>query len=233
MQDFIQQINPQGGIKHLSNTGNPENSAIGYVGNHYRDTLTGDIYYKAFGDNTNTGWTWINSTGGNATNLLPTGTIVMTIAESVTGALKFDGVSSYPKSGDYATLYSQIQTALLDFGGTGNEFDVDNDNFYLPDPTGRVLGVAGAGRMLFDLVGSDTHILLIEEIPSHTHHQNGYGGSDIKSGNSSSSDVAVFNGDGKPSARSDLPYTDATGGGQAHSIVQKTGYFAKNLFIYY
>ena len=56
MQDFIQKINPQGGIKQLSNTVSPEGVATGYEGQIYLDTSTGILYVKKSGDNTNTGW---------------------------------------------------------------------------------------------------------------------------------------------------------------------------------
>src|SRR6056300_913327 len=104
---FPQQIDPQAGIKHKSGTSSPEGSVTGYVGSHYFDTSNGDLYYKASGDNTNTGWTWINSIGGGGGGTFSTGTLVMSIANSISGALKFDNVSSYSKA-TYSSLYSLI-----------------------------------------------------------------------------------------------------------------------------
>lgn len=64
MQDFIQKINPKGGIAQLSGTGSPEGVEDGYVGNKYLDTSTNNLYEKLSGDATNTGWTLINGAGG-------------------------------------------------------------------------------------------------------------------------------------------------------------------------
>jgi len=64
MQDFVQKINPQGGINQVTGTGSPEGVVTGYIGYKYRDTSNGDLYEKASGDNTNTGWTLINAAGG-------------------------------------------------------------------------------------------------------------------------------------------------------------------------
>jgi len=61
MQDFIQKLNPQGGIAQFNGTGSPEGVVTGYVGNNYLDTSTADLYQKASGDNTNSGWTVINN----------------------------------------------------------------------------------------------------------------------------------------------------------------------------
>jgi len=53
------------------------------------------------------------------------------------------------------------------FGGSGEAFK-------LPDPAGRVPGVAGAGagltvRAIGDVVGEETHVLDISEMPQHVH----------------------------------------------------------------
>lgn len=70
MLDFIQKINPQAGIVPLSGTGSPENNIVAYVGSHYLDNANADLYYKFSGDNTNTGWTLINGSGGGSTPII-------------------------------------------------------------------------------------------------------------------------------------------------------------------
>jgi hypothetical protein len=147
-----------------------------------------------------------------------TGSIVMSIASSVSGALKFDGVSSYSK-----TTYSSLYTILSNIVGT--DFDVDANNFYLPDPAGRVLGIAGSSRTLFDLVGSDTHLLDILEMPEHKHDLNVWS-------NSGNSFNVLINGSDGSAAVEDIAMYPA-GGNQPHNIVQKTAYIAQNLFIYF
>lgn len=64
MQDFIQKINPKGGLFQFEGTGSPEGVVTAYVGNKYKDTATSNIYYKGDGDNTNTGWINLTTQGG-------------------------------------------------------------------------------------------------------------------------------------------------------------------------
>jgi len=63
--NFKQKIDPQAGITQLSGSGSPENSTVGYVGQTYRNTDNNDLYEKATGDGTNTGW--VQKTGAGAT----------------------------------------------------------------------------------------------------------------------------------------------------------------------
>ena len=165
----------------------------------------------------------------------------MSIASSMSGALKFDGISSYSKS-----IYSNLYTVLNNIVGTA--FDVDANNFYLPDPEGRVLGIAGGGRTLFDLVGSDTHSLISLEIAAHTHNlklrrdegsQNfaGYvpdeGFAAAFGRNTSNSDQSANTLLTDRGANSVSHTTESAGSGQAHNIVQKTVFIGQNLFIYF
>lgn len=188
-----------------------------------RDTSTGNTLFKPI------------------PKLLPTGSLIMSIASSLSGALKFDGVSSYSKT-DYSSLYTILSNIV------GTAFDVDADNFYLPDPAGRVLGVAGSGRTLFDLAGSDTHSLLVAEIPTHTHNlklrrdegsqvytgfvpDENFANSFGRNTSNNNQDAGTLLTDRGPNAISHT--TESVGSGQAHNIVQKTVYIAENLFIYY
>ncbi len=162
----------------------------------------------------------------------PRGSYVMTIATSVTGALAVNG-SSYSKT-TYSDLYALITGVL---GANALEDSGNSNNFILgADFAGRVLGTIGGGRTLFEIAGSDTHTLTISEIPNHKH----YGASLINSGatihgvNDAITKDSDNNFEAGNSAEGSEKHhaTTKTGGGQAHSIVQKTVYIG-NLHIYY
>lgn len=60
------------------------------------------------------------------------------------------------------------------FNVIGYQFGGSNAQFALPDPAGRVTGIAGAGtgltpRSIGDSVGTEIHTLTIAEMPSHNH----------------------------------------------------------------
>ena len=206
--------NRQVALDNLTDAANATNEEV-----LTKDTATGNVIFKPI---------------PSLQALLPTGSIVMSIANSISGTLKFDGVSSYSKT-IYSTLYSILSSEV------GNAFDLDANNFYLPDPSGRVVGVAGAGRALFNLIGSDTHTLTIDEMPTHTHGNNsssndgGYGLINISSGGNNTTDGALDSTPGEPNllSRPQPLVSYNTGGGLPHNITQKTFYGAKNLFIYY
>jgi hypothetical protein len=65
MQDFIQKVNFKGGVGQITGTGSPEGVITGYVGQTYRDTANNNLYEKATGDNTNTGWALKTGAGGS------------------------------------------------------------------------------------------------------------------------------------------------------------------------
>lgn len=128
---------------------------------------------------------------------------------------------------EYDVLFSLISTSF----GSGN----GTTTFNVPDLRGKVFGGIGQGigltdRTLGQNIGSENHILVANEIPSHNHKQRGYGGSSIGSGGALSTDVAVYNNDGVLSTISNLPNTENTGGGQAHNNMQPT-LFSGNHFI--
>lgn len=151
----------------------------------------------------------------------PRGSYVKTIATSVTGAIACDG-SSYSKT-TYSDLYALITAEL---GANALEDSGNSSNFVLPNLEGRVIGVAGGGRNLFDLVGSDTHTLSTNEIPSHSHgYSKGYFPGSA-SGSVTNAGAGYFWG-------YITSTTNNAGGGAAHSIAQKTSYIAKKIFIFY
>lgn len=101
--------------------------------------------------------------------------------EDHTGWLKCDG--RLLERDAYPALFGRIGTS---FGGSGTQFR-------LPDPRGRVLGVIGAGagltvRAMGAETGTETHTLIIEEMPAHKH-----GAVDV-SGNTNGSGVTDLSG---------------------------------------
>lgn len=79
------------------------------------------------------------------------------------GWIKCDGRSL--SRSEYAELFEAIGTT---FGAD------DSATFKIPDLRGRVMGCIGTGngltqRNLGDLVGAETHVLTVNEMPSHTH----------------------------------------------------------------
>lgn len=84
MQEFVQKIYPKGGIFQLTGTGSPEGVVIGYIGNHYLDTSSQNLYEKVLGDNTNTGWTLINGAGSGS----------ITVTNNLTSSSTTDALSA-------------------------------------------------------------------------------------------------------------------------------------------
>jgi microcystin-dependent protein len=141
---------------------------------------------------------------------MPIGSVIMFAGESIpTGWLVCDG--SLLTSDNYPDLYTVIG---VKYGGSGA-------NFNLPNFKGRVAAGADSNDIDFNLLGKTggekTHILTINEIPSHTHRtenicsypegvpntHTGYGYNEISLNKSSyGSDIG------------------ATGGGQAHNNLQ-------------
>lgn len=70
-----------------------------------------------------------------------------------------------------------VKDWLLLFDVIGYQFGGSGAQFRLPDPAGRVPGIAGSGtglttRAIGDSVGEETHVLTIAEMPSHNHGTN-------------------------------------------------------------
>lgn len=125
------------------------------------------------------------------------------------------------------------------FGGSGNQFA-------LPNPAGRVPGIAGSGpgltsRAIGSNVGAETHVLSSNEMPVHTHGINDPGHTH-----------SYFNQPNGLNANQNAPTTDFAdninvnqttgssvtnitvtnaGGGLAHNNMQPT-LFVGNMFIY-
>lgn len=120
---------------------------------------------------------------------------------------------------DYPTLYSVIGTT---FGST------NASNFKLPDLRGRVHGDAGSGtsltsRDIGDVIGTETHTLTINEIPSHNH-----GGTTDAAGYAASSQAITAVAGAGISAGDDsgshAHSISAQGGGLAHNNMQPTAF---------
>lgn len=138
---------------------------------------------------------------------------------------------------EYSDLFEAIGTAF------GNN---DSNTFKLPDARGRVLGAIGTGsgltpRSLGDTVGTETHTLTSNEMPSHNHTINDPGHTHSYVANTNDQDVnnlttqetAADNADlGATTGSSNTGITiNNTGGGQAHNNMQPTE-FIGNVFIF-
>ena len=130
---------------------------------------------------------------------------------------------------DYPLLFRVIQYS---FGGSG-------DQFRLPDMRSCIPGAIGPGtnvnvnayipsvsaRALGDATGEETHTLIINEIPSHTH-----GSADV-SGNANGNGLTTINGQHNHTATDSghthsLPLSSAalTGVGPSDDVTQGSGY---------
>ena len=145
--------------------------------------------------------------------LMPTGTVLSYAASTApTGYLVCAGQSV--TVADYGDLHGVIGYT---YGGSGASFN-------LPDLRGRVIagldnmGGTAAGNLtgrttLGDPFGAETHTLLVDEMPSHSH---GYGYStEVDSNSGGDTHLST-------SADNSLKTTSATGGGAAHNNVQPT-----------
>lgn len=102
------------------------------------------------------------------------------------------------------------------FNAIGYQFGGSGTTFMLPNPAGRVLGNTGSGsglttRALGDVVGTETHVLTVEEMPDHRHTitDPGHAHSYVNQ----SSDQQVFPGIGEVAAdQADNPQTTGVTG---------------------
>lgn len=135
---------------------------------------------------------------------------------------------------------------LFEVIGTNFGVGDGSNTFNLPDTRGRVLGSIGTGtglssRTLGQNVGSETHTLTTNEIPSHTHgvtdpgHTHSYVNNvgDQNTDNAFATETAADQVDYNQTTGSSATgiTIQNTGGGQAHNNMQPTT-FIGNVFIF-
>ncbi len=165
---------------------------------------------------------------------------------------------------DRRSLSRETYAALFDIVGTNFGAD-DEFTFKMPDFRGRVFGAVGSGpsltsRELGDSVGTETHTLSTNELPSHTHtgttstdgshthttnDTGGQGSYGLVSANGTGTGTVFDNTTGEldltsvpialnvnsAGSHSHKFTTNAPGGGLAHNNMQPTT-FGGNVFIY-
>jgi microcystin-dependent protein len=139
---------------------------------------------------------------------------------------------------DYELLYNLIGTS---FGG-----DEEEGTFNLPDARGRVPGSIGQGsgltnRTMGSYIGSETHTMTINQMPTHSHgitdpgHSHSYTNNTDDQGVNTltTQDSAADNGDLTASTQTSTTgiTINNNGSGQAFNIMQPTLFIA-NTFIY-
>lgn len=138
---------------------------------------------------------------------------------------------------DYPELFEMIGTK---YGNTSSS------TFNLPDCRGRVMGAIGSGsgltsRSAGTLIGSETHIMTVAQMPTHTHnivdpgHSHSYvnNTNDQGTDNAFSSETAADNADlAKTTGTSTTGITaSTTGNSQPFNIMQPTA-FLGHVFLF-
>lgn len=157
--------------------------------------------------------------GNTAYSNFPVGSYIDSTLDSITGFFKCDG-SAISRT-IYIGLYSIIGISC----GSGD----GSTTFNLPDYRSCVPGVIGqrsglTNRTLGSFVGSETHTLTTNQMPSHTHSMGPSGG---VVNNQAGSDGAAGG-----SARTVSTTTGSSGLGEAHNNMQPT-FFGGSRFIKY
>ena len=145
---------------------------------NYTEVVYSSVYIENGTVNQHTGWAFTNPSGGTM------GVTVINVAK-ISGSGSASNVGDYKNSAllsnhsgwvlcnglavsrsTYSSLFLVIGTAF----GIGD----GSTTFNLPDGRGRTFGYTGTGsgltnRTIGENIGTETHILTTEEMPSHTH----------------------------------------------------------------
>lgn len=187
---------------------------------------------------------YINDSTNNMTenNFLP-------VKASYTGDLKYSIVNSNHDGWflcNGQTLSRTHYSKLFNIIGTNFGVGDGSTTFNLPDARGRVVGLIGQGstltnRTMGNMIGSETHTLTIDEMPSHSHTINDPGHSHGYTNNVNNQNTDNAFGTETAADETDLSQTtsssttgitiNSNGGGLPHNNMQPT-LFICNLFIF-
>ena len=139
--------------------------------------------------------------GDEPTGYAPIGCIIAYAGNNIpNGWLSCDG------SAISRTTYEALFNAISNIYGNGD----GSSTFNLPNLNGKVIIGVSSSHILASTGGEETHVLTIDEMPSHNHSANAWlsdsGGSTFAR-RATSSTVGTL-------------YTNNTGGGQAHNNMQ-------------
>lgn len=139
---------------------------------------------------------------------------------------------------EYGKLYNAIGNV---YGGDGTT------TFALPNPAGSVPGIIGNGRAAGPTIGSETHTLIVREMPAHVHtgtvdacgnHTHTYQDSTYKTEEVGALIRNITTSDGEGTSNTGVAgshvhtfTTESTGGGQPHNNMQPTT-FVGSMYMY-